>query len=410
MKIRYWWKNLVNIFNNFQDTTDFQEQQTEINPEFEEKPVVDSITETSEDFHGGQELTFSMNSDSESVSDNNSEDTYNQNSEYSNNLESNDNEKPENIKSDSEYSDDNEFNESNEDHNTEYSSNTNDTTDDSNDAGNVKESKELENTINDSENSEEEQEQAEDYEYSESDNSDNDDYDYSDKRQTNKAFDVKETPVDRKLRTLFQRFIERIAELETKYEIPYGTERLSVKQLMKRTLNKKSLKSCYVDRYKDTVILLVDTSGSMDWWAEILSKITTIAMKRKDIEIYEAPNGIITRAIKSWKQLEEYYNWSEYEKFHEEFIRKTKNRVIIYIGDFDGGDTPYILAQKNKVYWICNESRYWDTAEHSWCSYILSEYPETCKILWAYDEEDLIRVFSGLPTKQKVYDDEDEYY
>ena len=390
MKIRFWWKDLVNIFNNFQDTTDFQEQQTEINPEFEEKPVVDSITETSEDFHGGQELTFSMNleqfseSTLESESNNNSEDTCNQNSEYSDNNEFNES-----------------SNESNEDHNTEYSSNMNDTTDNSNDAG------ELEILTNDSENLEGEQEQAGNYEC----NSDSDYYDYTGKRQTNKAFDVKETPVDRKLRTLFQRFIERIAELETKYEIPYGTERLSVKQLMKRTLNRKSLKSCYVDRYKDTVILLVDTSGSMDWWAEILSKITTIAMKRKDIEIYEAPNGIITRPIKSWKQLEEYYNWSEYEKFHEEFIKKTKNRVIIYIGDFDGGDTPYILAQKNKVYWICNENRYWDTSDHDWCSHSLSEYPETCKILWADDEEDLIRVFSGLPTEQRVYDyEDDEYY
>jgi hypothetical protein len=212
---------------------------------------------------------------------------------------------------------------------------------------------------------------------------------------------LRQVAIDRALRTAFQRFIEKIAELETKYEIPNGTQKLSVKQLVKRAMSKKSLKSCYVDTYRDTVIMLVDTSGSMDWWAEILQKMTTIAMERKDIEIYEAPNGIVTRPIRSWKQLVEYYDWSDYEQYHEQFMKVTKNRVIIYIGDFDGGDTPYELAMNgNMVYWICNEDRYKDTSEHSWCSHSLAEYPRNCKILWAYNEIDLIKVFTGRRTER----------
>jgi len=38
----------------------------QIHPEFEEKPVVESMTQTSEDVHGGSELTFSLPNSSQS--------------------------------------------------------------------------------------------------------------------------------------------------------------------------------------------------------------------------------------------------------------------------------------------------------------------------------------------------------
>ncbi len=361
--IEKWWKHLIN--NNIPENRKSEVQEVtetaeirEINPEFEEKQVVEEFQQVSENYHGGQELTFSMDVQQHQQYENTS-------SEDQSSMEQ---EVQENSISE-------ELNE-----------------------------QELE--AHKSENLD----SSEESEYGDDSDDEEGDYDHSGERELNVSVALRETPVTRKLRTLFQKFIERIAEVETKYEIPNGTQKLSVKRIMKRVLDRRSLKSCYVDTYKESVILLVDTSGSMDWWAGILQKITTIALERKDIEIYEAPNGLITRPIKNWQQLEEYYDWTDYEEFHKEFMRKTRNRVIIYIGDFDGGDTPYELATNgNKVYWICNENRYWDTADHDWCQHSLSEYPENCKILWAYDEEDLIKVFSWVPTEQIVEEVDEEW-
>jgi len=363
LMLPYWWKNLK---NQEQEEQQKGKEPEIINPEFEEKPVVEAISKTSEDYHGGDELTFSMETQEFSEAESNVEQESQEFQEDSKTASSEDEEQS----------------------TEEQSSRSEESEIDS------------EKTVEDSENTEEQTEES---------NRDEADLttEYSGKRKLNVAVTLRETPIDRKLRTEFQRFIERIAELETKYEIPNGTQKLSMRQLMFRSINRKALKSCYVDTYKDTVILLVDTSGSMDWWSEILQKITAIAMKRNDIEIYEAPNGLVTRPVKSWSQLEEYYDWSEYERFHEEFMKRTKNRVIIYIGDFDGGDTPYELAMNgNKVYWICNENRYWDTSDHDWCSHSLSEYPKNCIILWAYDEQDLLKIFRGEKTEQRVEEEE----
>jgi len=377
MKLPFWWYNL----NNY-NLSEQNKQNKEINPEFEEKPVVDSISKTSEDYHGGDEITFSMDTQSDNNMEYIDEHYSTENQESSENENSSDKCNEQDSLGDTRgtnYSEESE-------HITKESTDKVDTDD--------------ENTTEDSDDSNGNNNYNNDNNGNtdDTDDNNNDDTsttDYSGERKLNVSVILREEPIYRKLRTEFQRFIEKIAELETKYEIPNGTQKLSMKQLMLRSVNKKSFRSCYVDTYKDTVILLVDTSGSMYWWSEILKKVTTIAIKRKDIEIYEAPNGIITRPVKSFTQLYEYYDWSDYEMFHEEFMKNTRNRVIIYIGDFDGGDTPYELAMNgNRVYWICNESRYDDTIEHDWCSHSLTEYPSNCLVLWAYNEQDLLKIFS----------------
>ena len=365
MKVPHWWKHLSNISEESQKVS-------EINPEFEEKPIVESTLEISEDYHGGSELTFSIETETEASNSLDTE-TENENTETS----------YEKVPKDS-----------------EESRRPKDSLDGSEDQseskgfrGSEEESREFEDSLD----------RTEDQDFSEgadedtlSDSLDTEtETETETERQHNKAFDPYKSVTTRKLRTLFQKFIESIAEVETKYEIPNGTQRLSMKQLMKRTLDKRSLKQCYADTIKESVILLIDTSASMEWWMDIVSKITTMALERKDIEIYEAPNGLITRPVKSWEQVNEYYDWHEYQEFHDEFIRNTRNRPIVYIGDFDGGDTPYELAKNNRVFWICNETRYKDTLEHDWCSHELAEYPESCRVLWAHNEHDLMRIFQS---------------
>lgn len=89
----------------------------------------------------------------------------------------------------------------------------------------------------------------------------------------------------------------------------------------------------------------------MSWWANLLNALATLAVKRKDIKIVWSPNGVL----------------ENFEKF--------ENKIVIYVGDFDGGDTPYILQKRYNchVIWFCPEERYQDTLEHSWCSHSLNE-------------------------------------
>jgi hypothetical protein len=207
---------------------------------------------------------------------------------------------------------------------------------------------------------------------------------------------------DRRLKTAFQRWLERIAELETKIEVPGDPERLSMRRVMRRILDRRPLSNCYVQRLKDTVVLLLDTSGSMVWWTEILRVMATIAVKLKDVEIFEAPNGLVKRPIKALDV--DGCGWMGCGEFHARFMRRIRGRIIIYIGDFDGGDTPYLLAQNNRVYWLCNERRYRDTIDHDWCHFSLSELPKRCSAYRVLGEEDLVRVFTGKCVEMSASD------
>uniref|UniRef100_A0A7J3MX68 VWA-like domain-containing protein n=1 Tax=Ignisphaera aggregans TaxID=334771 RepID=A0A7J3MX68_9CREN len=109
-----------------------------------------------------------------------------------------------------------------------------------------------------------------------------------------------------------------------------------------RRYTKKPLKSCMVSRVRDQVVLILDNSGSMDWWKENILEIADVAMKRKDVEIYIAPNGFIESRIENGEEV----LMSDEER--EELMKMT-GRTIIYVGDFDGADTPIQLSWRNTM-------------------------------------------------------------
>jgi len=177
----------------------------------------------------------------------------------------------------------------------------------------------------------------------------------------------------------------------------------SPKLLMKRVLDRRPLSACRVTR-TEPVVLILDTSGSMEELVELMSEITAAARRRGDLEIYTAPNGIISRRVKGRVEVDMYMS----ENFHRKVMRQITGRAVVYVGDFDGGDTPFELAIKNRVLWLCNEDRYEDTDEHDWCSHSLCEYPRTCRIEWVYGIEDILRVARGQKTEQRLYDEYEE--
>ncbi|MEM3942511.1 MAG: hypothetical protein QXJ59_00385 [Thermofilaceae archaeon] len=149
--------------------------------------------------------------------------------------------------------------------------------------------------------------------------------------------------------TLFYRFIAAVGESSTHVEYE-GGERYSTKKLLLRSLTREPLPKCKARREREGALLLVDTSGSMRPWEELVLTVASAAKKRGDLEVFEAPNGFFPQ------------------------LDTVKNRVVIYIGDFDGGDTPVRLSWKNRVYWFCTEQRYRRFRSHGWMNYDESDF------------------------------------
>jgi len=159
--------------------------------------------------------------------------------------------------------------------------------------------------------------------------------------------------------TEFWRLIELIAEEKTRSYDPMGNEEFNIKKLMFRPYEKKPLSSYKMSRVKESVVILLDNSGSMRWWANNLQILADLAMQRNDVEVYLAPNGYIEVMIYPKYQLVN----------HDNVMRRLRNRKIIYVGDFDGADTPIILSWYNDVIWVCPEERYLNFLDHDWVHY-----------------------------------------
>jgi hypothetical protein len=165
--------------------------------------------------------------------------------------------------------------------------------------------------------------------------------------------------VSKYYQTEFYRFIELISEEKTRTFDPMGSDEYNVKKLMFRAFEKKPLSSYKMSRVRESVVIILDNSGSMQWWADNLTLLANLAAQRNDVEVYLAPNGYIEEMIYPKNQLVN----------HDEIMKRLRNRKIIYVGDFDGANTPIELSWYNDVIWICPEERYIHFLEHDWVSY-----------------------------------------
>jgi len=177
--------------------------------------------------------------------------------------------------------------------------------------------------------------------------------------------------------TEFYRFIEMIAEEKTKIYDYKNAEEYNVKKLMFRQFERKPLSNYRMTKVKDTVILVLDNSGSMAWWAENLEILAELALERNDVEVYIAPNGHIENKLTAKGRS---------AVSHEAFMKATRGRRIIYVGDFDGANTPILLSQNNDVVWVCPESRYKRFRSHDWVSYSEEDFKGAFMRVYNLDE------------------------
>jgi len=184
-----------------------------------------------------------------------------------------------------------------------------------------------------------------------------------------------------RLKNEFYKVIEHLKD--TRKTNIIGVDTYSSYLLLKRTINKRPLHRCKVQFDNKKIFLILDDSGSMEWWAKLLNSISNLAQKRKEIKRIWAPNFFI-----------------ENDDFKT--IIENKNSIIIFVGDFDGGNTVYYLTKnKFKTIWLCPENRYKDTLEHSWNSYSLEQHKKNGVLFYrTINLERLLNSFKKILKKQ----------
>ena len=220
---------------------------------------------------------------------------------------------------------------------------------------------------------------------------------------TQQAFEINEKhSVKRQLYLTFYRLVEYLSD-EEKHPtlLPGPTLVLNVKKLMMRQYERKPLNAYYYFRTRSQVVLILDNSGSMDWLMDELDTFFKAALKRKDVIIYVAPNGYI----------QQYYNdkTKHFELIgHEDAIHRIvqSSLPVVYIGDFDGANTPIGLSWTNRVYWVCPETRYKYFKHHGWVRYNEDDFKGFFGR--TFDDEEMITVlkeFAKNVYKQRFWYD-----
>jgi hypothetical protein len=259
----------------------------------------------------------------------------------------------------------------------------------------------LDDSVSDDHQEQEVEEQEYDYE------EEQDDY-YEDveeqedtlKYNTQQAFKINgELNVKRQLYLAFYRLVEYLSDEEKQPTLlPGSTLILNVKKLMMRQYERKPINAYCYYRSRSQVVLILDTSGSMEWLIDELNTFFKAALKRKDVQIYVAPNG----------NIEEYYNDKTklFEPIYHDYAIQQIIRSglpIIYVGDFDGANTPIELSWNNRVYWICTETRYKYFSHHDWVGRCLKEDAlGECEDFRPYHEEDFKGFFGRAFNDEEI--------
>lgn len=193
-----------------------------------------------------------------------------------------------------------------------------------------------------------------------------------------------------KLIRLFELLTQEEEEENTEGTDFIDFERYIFKPYEKRPLDayKYGLK-----RGESNIKLILDNSGSCEYYANTIISIARIAEKLDFVEIYLAPNGDITKQIKNGKEISvssDFY-WDKFPK----------DSKIIFFGDFDGGDILVEASWKYSIVWLCCEARYEDLYEHSWNEYSLSDFKGL--LFYVYDEKDILNVVKSIEKNMDKY-------
>ena len=411
---------------NKQENKEENKQEIQENKEEQEKPIIESTSQQSEETHGGNESTNAIQDSpnpSKEEENNSKQNGLNEQSNLQNskeneikqntneyNTEQNTNQNSNNSEQDGENTNneqnDNSIQSGNSDQQINSNNNSNsevtneqNNTENNNENSNIQSDEQNNNTKNENKDTEEAEETNEN-EYEEN----NEDEDNENNKQmpsgqynTEQVVDLTESisVYAKYYQTEFYRFLEMFAEEKMKMFDNKQPEEYNIKKLMLRKYERKSLNYYKGNKIKDTVILILDNSGSMEWWSRNLGILSLIALQRNDIQIYIAPNGEIQHIITK------HYDYIPVD--HMQVFKSLVNKKIIYVGDYDGADIPIELSWHNDVIWICPETRYRKFLSHSWVNY--SEDRFNGVFIRAYDLNEMFQGLKKITRYSKLFID-----
>jgi hypothetical protein len=198
----------------------------------------------------------------------------------------------------------------------------------------------------------------------------------------NQAFSL-ELARRRRLAQHFAVMVSKVAEDLSGWPLP-GDDEWCIPALMERRMTRAPLSHCRQSRERESVVVILDTSGSCLPQARFYNRLADAAVRVGDVELYAAPNAGLRarRTARGWQGLAD-QAWP--------FSRRT----IIFFGDFDGGDAVVEASWSNRIYWLCSEGgRYPSMTQHPWCTHPMSHFRGTYHDCNA--EDDFLRLWRKI--------------
>jgi len=149
--------------------------------------------------------------------------------------------------------------------------------------------------------------------------------------------------------------ISKFAEDQCGTDVYPGTEFWDEDALLNRVMTKVPIHICRKDRELEKVILILDTSPSCSRQAMLYANIARSVVGHGLVEMYDAPNGYITRKycpVK--KKFIEFMDSETIITNRFALWEEWKNRHIIFFGDTDGWDIVTNAMKNNTLYWFMN--------------------------------------------------------
>jgi len=393
-------------------------KENKIHLENEDKPIVEPLMKVSEDFHGGDEITQSVNDQRFALQDGTETQEREQNEEQEGQEQSKTEEQKEenqNAKKQEQEQTGEEGQKENEEGEEQEKENEEGEQKQSTKNGEEQTGEQEQNEENEEqgeqegqnktqkeqnkENGEEENEEGKEYKEEseqEKENEEGEEYEENSKQ----AFELKKETIQH-LHLELYRLIEYMSD-EEKVLTPEpvsATQALNIKKLLFHQFEKKPLNSYYYYRERSEIILILDNSGSMAWLQKELETFFVVALKRKDVQVYIAPNGLIE---KMYDQKVKRFVEIDHETAMKKIIQS--GLPIIYVGDYDGANTPVELSWRSRVFWLCTETRYKYFEQHSWVDYREEDFRGFFGRAW--DISEIIKVlkeFSKHIQQQKFW-------
>jgi len=159
----------------------------------------------------------------------------------------------------------------------------------------------------------------------------------------------------RRLGNYTDMMISKFAEDQCGTDIYPGNEFWDEEALLNRVLTKVPIHICRKDRELEKVILILDTSPSCSEQALLYANIARTVVRHGLVEMYDAPNGYITRKYCPIKnKFIEFMDANSLIENRFAHWEKFNKRHIIFFGDTDGWNIVIKAMENNKVYWFMN--------------------------------------------------------